>query len=82
MVAAGDPEEHDAAFSPTYQGINAGLRRIGQFPEESSESDSAGPRIWLALEGVLDPMNLGAVMRSAYFLGVERVVVSRKSRFV
>uniref|UniRef100_A0A8C4QKC9 tRNA/rRNA methyltransferase SpoU type domain-containing protein n=1 Tax=Eptatretus burgeri TaxID=7764 RepID=A0A8C4QKC9_EPTBU len=79
VVAAGDPEEHDPAFSPTYQGINAGLRRIGQFPKKSLESDSAGPRIWLALEGVLDPMNLGAVMRSAYFLGVERVVVSRKS---
>uniref|UniRef100_UPI00358E1CA1 rRNA methyltransferase 1, mitochondrial isoform X1 n=2 Tax=Myxine glutinosa TaxID=7769 RepID=UPI00358E1CA1 len=77
--AAGDPEEHYPALSPTYQGINAGLRRIGEFPKKSSESESAGTQIWLALEGVVDPMNLGAVMRSAYFLGVERVVVSRKS---
>lgn len=32
--------------------------------------------LWLVLEGVQDPMNLGAILRSAYFLGVDRVASS------
>ncbi|XP_072312744.1 rRNA methyltransferase 1, mitochondrial [Eucyclogobius newberryi] len=32
--------------------------------------------LWLVLESVQDPMNLGAILRSAYFLGVDRVVSS------
>ncbi|EMP37710.1 Dehydrogenase/reductase SDR family member 11 [Chelonia mydas] len=34
--------------------------------------------IWLVLEQIQDPMNLGAVLRSAHFLGVDRVVTSQK----
>ncbi|NXC28776.1 MRM1 methyltransferase, partial [Campylorhamphus procurvoides] len=34
--------------------------------------------VWLVLEHVQDPMNLGAVLRSAYFLGVDRVVTSHR----
>lgn len=37
--------------------------------------DSALP-LWLVLEGIQDPMNLGAILRSAYFLGVDRVASS------
>lgn len=32
--------------------------------------------LWLVLERIQDPMNLGAILRSAYFLGVDRVVSS------
>ncbi|KAJ8348683.1 hypothetical protein SKAU_G00272720 [Synaphobranchus kaupii] len=32
--------------------------------------------LWLVLEGVQDPMNLGAILRSAYFLGVDRIASS------
>ncbi|XP_054898908.1 rRNA methyltransferase 1, mitochondrial [Poeciliopsis prolifica] len=41
-----------------------------------SESDTSGPGIplWLVLERIQDPMNLGAILRSAYFLGVDRVI--------
>lgn len=35
-----------------------------------------GPPLWLVLEEIQDPMNLGAILRSAYFLGVDRVVSS------
>ncbi|KAL7545518.1 hypothetical protein ACHAWF_008866, partial [Thalassiosira exigua] len=28
-----------------------------------------GPKVWLALDEVVDPQNLGALLRSAYFLG-------------
>lgn len=32
--------------------------------------------LWLVLERIQDPMNLGAILRSAYFLGVDRVASS------
>jgi len=32
-------------------------------------SEQAGPSLWLALDEVVDPQNLGALLRSAYFLG-------------
>ncbi|NXJ21920.1 MRM1 methyltransferase, partial [Dicrurus megarhynchus] len=35
--------------------------------------------LWLVLEHIQDPMNLGAVLRSAYFLGVDRVVASQRN---
>ncbi|NWS16106.1 MRM1 methyltransferase, partial [Pachyramphus minor] len=35
--------------------------------------------IWLVLEQIQDPMNLGALLRSAYFLGVDRVVTSHRN---
>ncbi|NWT81300.1 MRM1 methyltransferase, partial [Lanius ludovicianus] len=35
--------------------------------------------LWLVLEHIQDPMNMGALLRSAYFLGVDRVVASRSN---
>ena len=36
----------------------------------SANNDSGGgPKVWLALDEVVDPQNLGALLRSAYFLG-------------
>ncbi|XP_072229182.1 rRNA methyltransferase 1, mitochondrial [Leuresthes tenuis] len=32
--------------------------------------------LWLVLERIQDPMNLGAILRSAYFLGADRVISS------
>lgn len=37
--------------------------------------------LWLVLDGIQDPMNLGAILRSAYFLGVDRVVSSIHNRW-
>lgn len=36
--------------------------------------------LWLVLDRVQDPMNLGSVLRSAYFLGVDRVASSIRNR--
>ncbi|XP_074079614.1 rRNA methyltransferase 1, mitochondrial [Macrotis lagotis] len=36
-----------------------------------------GRRLWLLLERIQDPRNLGAVLRSAHFLGVDKVLTSR-----
>lgn len=47
---------------------------------EDRDSKSRRPdgtlSLWLVLEGIQDPMNLGAILRSAYFLGVDRVASS------
>ncbi|NWU02890.1 MRM1 methyltransferase, partial [Urocynchramus pylzowi] len=42
------------------------------------ESGARQP-LWLVLEHIQDPMNLGALLRSAYFLGVDRVVATRSN---
>ncbi|KAM9176815.1 rRNA methyltransferase 1, mitochondrial [Mergus octosetaceus] len=54
--------------------------------EEAEEPDLGGEEgpnrqlVWLVLEQIQDPMNLGALLRSAYFLGVDRVVTSQRDR--
>ncbi|XP_029469023.1 rRNA methyltransferase 1, mitochondrial [Rhinatrema bivittatum] len=35
--------------------------------------------LWLVLDGLYDPMNMGAVLRSAHFLGVDKVITSQKN---
>ncbi|XP_010179360.1 PREDICTED: rRNA methyltransferase 1, mitochondrial, partial [Mesitornis unicolor] len=53
--------------------------------EEAEKPDLGGEEspnqqlIWLVLEQIQDPMNLGALLRSAYFLGVDRVVASQRN---
>ncbi|XP_051891589.1 rRNA methyltransferase 1, mitochondrial isoform X2 [Pristis pectinata] len=41
----------------------------------SELEDSNKPVLWLALEGIQDPMNMGALLRSAYFLGADLVLL-------
>ena len=42
--------------------------------------DGRGPApVWLALDEIVDPQNLGAVLRSAHFLGVDGVVCCAKN---
>ena len=48
----------------------------GEEPNDEA-SDNKGtipPRLWLVLSSVQDPMNMGAVLRSAYYLGTEKIV--------
>lgn len=40
------------------------------------DSDGSGSVLWLVLDGIHDPMNLGAMVRSAMFFGVDRVVLT------
>ncbi|KNC71143.1 hypothetical protein SARC_16321, partial [Sphaeroforma arctica JP610] len=37
------------------------------------------PPLWVVLDQVTDPMNMGAVLRSAYFLGASGVVTCRRN---
>ncbi|KAG0727903.1 rRNA methyltransferase 1, mitochondrial [Chionoecetes opilio] len=46
--------------------------------EGHSQQGAAAKRheLWLYLDNIQDPMNFGAVLRSAYFMGVSRVITS------
>ncbi|XP_062072848.1 rRNA methyltransferase 1, mitochondrial isoform X1 [Lepus europaeus] len=53
-------------------------------PQLWTETTGAGPgadpqQLWLVLDGLQDPRNLGAVLRSAHFLGVDKVITSRRN---
>ncbi|RKP35228.1 Alpha/beta knot methyltransferase, partial [Dimargaris cristalligena] len=41
--------------------------------------DAAKPPCWLALDSIMDPQNLGSILRSAYFFGVDGVVVCSRN---
>ncbi|XP_029783233.1 rRNA methyltransferase 1, mitochondrial isoform X2 [Suricata suricatta] len=46
--------------------------------EEARPGDDSR-QLWLVLEGLQDPRNLGAVLRSAHFLGVDKVITSGRN---
>ncbi|XP_059402540.1 rRNA methyltransferase 1, mitochondrial [Carassius carassius] len=62
-----------------HQGLCLQASPLGFITEErpmtSHEVKNLRP-LWLVLDGVQDPMNLGAILRSAYFLGVDRIASS------
>ncbi|XP_044194591.1 rRNA methyltransferase 1, mitochondrial [Thunnus albacares] len=63
-----------------HQGVCLQASPLNYLTEDSApkRKDNTTP-LWLVLEGVQDPMNLGAILRSAYFLGVDRVASSLRS---
>lgn len=44
-------------------------KKLPKTPSNLLASVSNGPSLWLALDEVVDPQNLGALLRSAFFLG-------------
>ncbi|KAI3364921.1 hypothetical protein L3Q82_001101 [Scortum barcoo] len=60
-----------------HQGVCLQASPLGYLTEDSApQRRDDGPPLWLVLDGIQDPMNLGAILRSAYFLGVDRVASS------
>lgn len=63
-----------------HQGVCLQASRLDYLTKTSCNTygskDSNHPPLWLVLEEIQDPMNLGAILRSAYFLGVDRVASS------
>ena len=56
---------------------------LGMHSEEKTHQEGERrPQLWLYLDQILDPMNFGAVLRSAYFMGVGRVIASATCGFV
>ncbi|XP_028332529.1 rRNA methyltransferase 1, mitochondrial [Gouania willdenowi] len=60
-----------------HQGVCLRASPLSYATEEPKTGRNHGTNsLWLVLEKIQDPMNLGAILRSAYFLGVDRVVSS------
>jgi 23S rRNA (guanosine2251-2'-O)-methyltransferase len=77
-VQLGDSESIRARCHTSQHG--GVLARVGEFPFWSVESLFEEPGVapmWLLLDSVQDPHNLGAILRSADVLGVDGVVLAR-----
>ncbi|XP_017553097.2 rRNA methyltransferase 1, mitochondrial [Pygocentrus nattereri] len=62
-----------------HQGVCLQASPLGFLTKEKSTRPQHGGHphpLWLVLDGVQDPMNLGSILRTAYFLGVDRVASS------
>ena len=67
---------HKIAGTTDHQGIIAWAM---PFIARSSFFDSRKHRFILMLDGIQDPHNLGAILRSAYCTGVDGVIITRKN---
>src|ERR1022692_5210217 len=79
-----EPREHltQLARTPTHQGVVAVVRpqeflALEDMFEPAADQPGA-PRLVLALDGVEDPQNLGALLRSADGAGVDSVVMTER----
>ncbi|XP_062298585.1 rRNA methyltransferase 1, mitochondrial [Scomber scombrus] len=63
-----------------HQGVCLQASRLNYLTKDSTpKTGNDTIPLWLVLAGVQDPMNLGAILRSAYFLGVDGVASSLRS---
>lgn len=60
--------------SNEYQLIYKAAGRDKDFSTRENE-----PPVWIALDEVVDPQNLGAILRTSLFMGVDGVVVCHKN---
>jgi len=68
------------AGDAAHQGVAAQVGRYPYAPEPDSyaaRADSVSPPLWVLLDGVVDPRNLGAMLRTALCAGVDGVVVPK-----
>ncbi|HEU4731131.1 MAG TPA: 23S rRNA (guanosine(2251)-2'-O)-methyltransferase RlmB, partial [Kofleriaceae bacterium] len=68
------PLDHAAGPDARHQGVIAWLGAF-DYVEVAAMIPEAGPALLLALDGVEDPRNLGAILRSAYLLGADGVII-------
>ncbi|KAA8581226.1 hypothetical protein FQN60_002807 [Etheostoma spectabile] len=65
------------SWGRVHQGVCLQASPLGYLTEDRDPAPNRGDTpLWLVLERIQDPMNLGAILRSAYFLGVDRVLTS------
>jgi 23S rRNA (guanosine2251-2'-O)-methyltransferase len=71
-----DRKTLDQAAGPEarHQGVIAWLAAF-EYVDIAAMMPEAGPALVLALDGVEDPRNLGAILRSAYLLGADGVII-------
>ena len=68
----------DMAHTPAHQGVVAIVRAQQFLTIEDVLEPIDSPRLILALDGVEDPQNLGAILRSADGAGVDAVVMTER----
>jgi 23S rRNA (guanosine2251-2'-O)-methyltransferase len=71
----------DRKADGVHQGIVADCHELSLADEQALEAawpDLSGPRLALALEGIQDPRNLGACLRSARAAGVQAVLLPKR----
>jgi 23S rRNA (guanosine2251-2'-O)-methyltransferase len=68
----------DIARTPAHQGVVAIVRAQQFLAIEDILEPTGSPRLVLALDGVEDPQNLGALLRSADGAGVDSVVMTER----
>ena len=66
---------HQLAQTTDHQGIVA---VVGQFPLRKKPFNPEREKFLVLLDGVQDPRNLGAILRSAYCTGVHGVILCKK----
>jgi 23S rRNA (guanosine2251-2'-O)-methyltransferase len=66
--------DHAAGPDARHQGVIAWLGAF-DYVEVAAMVPDAGPALLVALDGVEDPRNLGAILRSAYLLGAHGVII-------
>lgn len=59
-----------------HQGVCLQASPLSFLTMDSEPKGASSIPLWLVLERIQDPMNLGAILRSAYFLGVDGVISS------
>jgi 23S rRNA (guanosine2251-2'-O)-methyltransferase len=68
----------DIARTPAHQGVVAFVRAQEFLTIEDILEPTGSPRLVLALDGIEDPQNLGALLRSADGAGVDSVVMTER----
>jgi 23S rRNA (guanosine2251-2'-O)-methyltransferase len=66
--------DHAAGPDARHQGVIAWLGAF-EYADIAAMMPQAGPALVVALDGVEDPRNLGAILRSAYLLGADGVII-------
>ncbi|KAK1417364.1 hypothetical protein QVD17_26491 [Tagetes erecta] len=75
MIADNRPHQGLVLDASPLEMVN--IRQLDRVVE--SEGDECFSPLWLALDEVMDPQNLGAIIRSAYFFGASGVVLCAKN---
>ena len=79
-VTALEPPAFDRRFSRSTQGVVAVVKQVAfSDPDDILAGVPSGRQpLFLALDGIEDPQNLGAIIRTAYAMGVDAVVIPRR----
>lgn len=77
VYAASEGEMNKLSSGGVHQGVVA---KVEPFPWETMETMAAGEGPIVFLEGIEDPRNLGAIIRSSVAMGAYRIILEKRKR--